>query len=467
MKRVIKLIVVGLLIFSFAVVFANSGPVYMTGLPSSGLLAVDKNSPIEVNKENLTFDFSSEEKHYAPLGIVTAEYEMVNPTNEDLTVQMAFPYIGNLGSTSNENIKIKVDNEEIPYEVYFGETVKSKKVSNDSVETEKDYFDFEEIIGTITNDVYMAENFTSDEIGKLYSIEVTPDSDEGVEIFVDLTFDHNKTKVFTRGFRGLSRDGEKTTIHGWCREQNTLDIFVLGEDINFTVEGYRSGNRSEKTSLYKHEIFETEKDVKTYLLETIKNNSYVSYDDISDTQLYNVFAKALDDQFTNNLGYCSEDELLTYGNIYRMITLFYKVEFPQNSVKTVSVSYQTDGSMDRRKTKEPIYTYDYILNPAENWNDFRNLNIKIIPPKESPYLVESSIELIKEGNIYTASIESLPEDDLTFTLYHKDKVTIMDTVEKEISNFLSYFFMFSPIILIFAFIIVIILIVTKVRKKNN
>jgi hypothetical protein len=246
-----------------------------------------------------------------------------------------------------------------------------------------------------------------------------------------------------------------------------LDIFVLGEDIIFTVEGYRSGNRSEKTSLYKHEIFETEKDVKTYLLETIKNNSYVSYDDISDTQLYNVFAKALDDQFTNNLGYCSEDELLTYGNIYRMITLFYKVEFPQNSVKTVSVSYQTDGSMDRRKTKEPIYTYDYILNPAKNWNDFRNLNIKIIPPEESPYLVESSIELIKEGNIYTASIESLPEDDLTFTLYHKDKVTIMDTVEKEISNFLSYFFMFSPIILIFAFIIVIILIVTKVRKKNN
>ena len=117
MKRVIRLIVVDLLIFSFTVVFANSGPVYMTGLPSSGVLAVDK--------ENLTFDFSGEEKHYAPIGIVTAEYEMVNPTNDYLTVQMAFPYIGNLGSASNENIKITVDNEELPYEVYLGETVKS------------------------------------------------------------------------------------------------------------------------------------------------------------------------------------------------------------------------------------------------------------------------------------------------------------------------------------------------------
>lgn len=467
MKRVIKLIVVGLLIFSFVVVFANSGPVYMTGLPSSGVLAVDKNSLIEVNKENLTFDFSGNEKHYAPLGIVTAEYEMVNPTNDDLTVQMAFPYIGNLESTSNENIKIRVDNEELPYEIYLGETVKNKNAFNNSDETEEDYFDFEEIIGTITNDIYIADNFTRDEIGKLYSIEVTPDSDEGVEIFVDLTFDNNKTKVFTRGFRGLSREGEKTTIHGWCREQSTLDIFVLGEDIDFTLEGYTSGNRSEKTSLYKHEIFETEKDIKTYMLETIKSNSYVSYDDISDIQLYNVFAKVLDDQFTNNLGYCSDDELLTYGNIYRMITLFYKVEFPKNSEKTVSVSYQTHGTMDRRKTKEPVYTYDYILNPAENWNGFRNLNIKIIPPDESPFVVESSIELNKEGNIYMASIESLPEDDLTFTLYHKDKVTIMDTVEKEISNFLGYFFMFSPFILNFIFIIVIIIIFTKVRKKNN
>lgn len=132
MKRVIRLIVVDLLIFSFTVVFANSGPVYMTGLPSSGVLAVDKNSPIEVNKENLTFDFSGEEKHYAPIGIVTAEYEMVNPTNDYLTVQMAFPYIGNLGSASNENIKITVDNEELPYEVYLGETVKSRNVSNNS-----------------------------------------------------------------------------------------------------------------------------------------------------------------------------------------------------------------------------------------------------------------------------------------------------------------------------------------------
>lgn len=467
MKRVIKLIVTGLLIFSCAFVFANSGPVYMTGLPSSGVIAVDKNTPIKVKKENLTFDFSGQEEHYAPIGIVTAKYEMVNPTTEDLSVQMAFPYIGNLGSSSNGNIKITVNNEELPYEIYLGETVKSKKVINNSDETEENYFDFVEIIGTITNDIYIAENFTENKVGKLYSIRVTPESDEGVEIFVDLTFDYNRTKVFTTGFRGLSRAGEKTIIHGWCREQNTLDIFVLGDDIDFTIEGYTDGTRNEKTSLYKYEISETDVDVKTYLLDNIRNNSYVSYNDISDIQLYNMFAKVLDEQFSNNLGYCSDDEVLTYGSINRMITLIYRVEFPQNSEKTVSVTYQTDGTMDRRKTKEPVYTYDYILNPAKNWNDFENLNIKIIPPKESPYVVESTIELSKEGNIYITSLDKLPEDDFSFTLYHKDKITMMDMFEKEISNAFGYFVVFSPFVIFFVLIIIVIFIFKRGININK
>lgn len=460
MRKIIKLIVVFLLIFSFAIALANSGPVYITGHPSMGVLAVDKNSPIEVKKENLIFDFSDDEEQYAPIGNVIAEYEMVNSTTEDLSVQMAFPYVGNIASASSDAIKITADNEELLYKVYLGEIVRHSH-SNDKEDTEENYFDFDEIVVTITDDIYAAQNFPEGEIGKLYSIEVTPENDEGVEIFVDLTFDNNKTNVFTTGFRGLDRTGEKTLIHGWCRETSTLDIYVLGDDIEFRIEGYTNGTRNEKTNLYKYKISESEEDIKTYLLQTIRNNSYVSYDNISDIQLYNLFAKVMDEQFSNNLGYCSDDELFSYGNSYRMITLVYTVNFPKNTEKTVSVNYKASGTMDRRRTKEPVYTYEYILNPAANWNDFKNLNIKIIPPESSPYVVESSIELNKEGNIYTASFESLPEDDLTFTLYHKDKVTMIDMFEKEISNVLGFLFVFAPFIMLLVFMIVIIVIFSK------
>lgn len=62
MKRLVKSIVIIFLIFSFTLVFANSGPVYWQGYPSSDIMTVQKNSPIQVKSERLTFDFSDEEQ---------------------------------------------------------------------------------------------------------------------------------------------------------------------------------------------------------------------------------------------------------------------------------------------------------------------------------------------------------------------------------------------------------------------
>lgn len=465
MKKAITIIAVALLVFPFNAVFANSGPVYMSSFPSSDVLAVDNNTPIEVNGEDLTFDFSAKEEHYSPIGMVTAEYKMANPTHEDLSVQMAFPFIENLGSISNDNIKITADNEELSYEIYLGGIIKRTNI-NGSEETDENYFNFEKIIETITDNSYKTNNFTEDELGKLYSIEVKPSSDKEVEIAVDLTFDYEKTKVFAGGFNGFSREGKTTKITSWCRKPIVLDIYVLGEDVDFSIAGYTDGTLKEKTDLYMYEIHEKEIDVRTFLLSYIKNNSYISYDNISDIQLYNVFAKGMDEQFSNNLGFCIADEVLTYGSISRMITLVYTVEFPKNSEKTVSVSYKTTGTMDRRDTKEPVYTYDYILNPAENWKDFKNLNIKIIPPADAPYIVDSSIELNKEDNIYTASLKSLPNDDFTFTLYHKDKITMMDKLEGKINRTFGYF---APVVMGFILILLVIIIIIKVkiRKKHK
>jgi len=89
MKKSIKITMI-LLIFSFSLVFANSGPVFWQGYPSSDIMTVDRNSPIEVKSENLIFDFSEESNDsYSIQANVTAEYEMTNPTDETQSVQMA------------------------------------------------------------------------------------------------------------------------------------------------------------------------------------------------------------------------------------------------------------------------------------------------------------------------------------------------------------------------------------------
>ncbi len=466
MKKLFKSIVVTLLISSFTIVFANSGPVYWKGYPSSDIMTVDKNSPIEINNEKLTFDFSDEDRDsFSVTAKVTAEYEMINPTNETQRVQMAFPFVERLDNINYDDIKITAAGKELPYEFYIGKAVDNYESSFE--ETKEKNFDFDEIINTISHDNYKANSFNADEIGKLYYIEIKPATDAGIEFAVDFSYDQEKTNILIKNFNSFNISDEKIRIASDCFEPQIAEVYVLGEDIDFNINGYTIGSSKEETNLFTYEIFEKEVDVKTYLLDYIKSYYRDNFEHISDIQLYNIYANALDRYFINNLGFCSEHDIFSESGHERIITLVYTVEFLPASEHKVSVSYLTRGTMDKRNTAKPQYLYDYILNPAENWNKFNNLNIKIITPPEAPYIVDSSIELNKEeGNIYTAALENLPEDDLSFTLYSREKVTMLDKIEGRVNRSFGYF---APIVIGIIVILVMILgiaIVSKLKRKR-
>lgn len=465
MKKSIKFII-ALLISSFSLVFANSAPTYWQGYPSSDIMTIDKNSPIEVKSENLIFDFSEgDNDSYSVQANVTAEYEMTNPTNEIHLVQMAFPFVERLNNINYDDIKIIADGKELPYEVYLGESV--DRSIKEFEENKRASFDFEKIVNTISNDAYKAKSFTADKIGKLYSFEIKPTTDEGIDFTVDFSYDYEKTNILIKNFNSFSRDDGKVRIASGCYEPQTAEIYVLGDDIDFNIKGYTIGSVKEETNSFTYEITEKEVDVKTYLLDYIKNYYGANYKHISDIQLYNLYAKELDKYFVNNLGFCSDHDIFAESYNERIITLVYTVEFLPNSDKMVSVSYKTNGTMDKRNTVKPMYLFDYILNPAENWNSFNNLNIKIITPQEAPYIIDSSIDLKKEeGNIYTAAFENLPEDDLSFILYPNEKVTLLDKIEGRVNRSFGYF---TPIVIGIAgifILIAVILIVNKIKRKR-
>lgn len=205
-------------------------------------------------------------------------------------------------------------------------------------------------------------------------------------------------------------------------------------------------------------------------MEYIKKNTNIkNMEMFSETQLYNVYAKALDTYFTS--GFSSENDLLDHETHQRILTLVYNVEFAPNSQRKVSVSYNTSGTMDRTQTIEPLYSFDYILNPARNWSDFKNLNIEIIPPQRAPHIVESNIEFTRgQDNTYTASLAQLPEDDLSFTLYAHEKITLLDKVQGSLNRGLGYpMYLAPPLIgaLIFIVLGIIIVMVVFKRKKND
>lgn len=470
MKRIIGNLIFVVVIFSFfAVAFANSGPVYWQGYPASDIMSIEKDSPIKVKGENLVFDFSDcENSDFTISGKVTAAYEMLNPTNVKQSVQMAFPFVGTIDSISWKDIVITADDSILPYEIYAGDVVENH--GNPRVDEREASFDFARIVSTITDEPYKAENFSEYEKGKLYTIDVKPAAGQRINFAVDFNFDYKKTNILTNGFNRYERKDEKTRIAAWCDESEALEIYVLGEAVDFNINGYTDGELSEKIDSFTYQISTQEVELRSYLMERIKRNSNVEdYSGISETQLYNLYAKALDKYFKKNMGCISVYDIMEQGRYKRIMTLVYTVEFPPDSEKEVSVSYRASGTMDKRETAKPLYTFDYILNPAENWSDFKNLNIKIIASPEAPYIVKSSIELVKgENNVYTAALADLPEEDLFFTLYEDEKITLLDKAAGNLNNWFGYFYPIVIVeILLIIGIIIVVVIVKHLRGKKR
>jgi len=276
MKKLVYIAMV-LFISSFSLVFANSGPVYWQGYPSSDIMTIDRNSPIEVKSENLIFDFSDgNNDSYSVQANVTAEYEMTNTTDETQSVQMAFPFVERLYDINHDNIKITADGKEIPYEVYTGNAVNS--YGNSFEENKEENFDFNEIVNTISNDIYDAKSFSADKIGKLYSIEIKPTTDKGIDFTVDFTYDQDKTNILTKNFNGFSLSDEKVRITSGCFDTQIAEIYVLGEDIDMDFNGYAIGASNEETDLFTYEITEKEVDVRTYLFDSMKSYSFIDFE---------------------------------------------------------------------------------------------------------------------------------------------------------------------------------------------
>jgi hypothetical protein len=377
---------------------------------------------------------------------------------------MAFPFIGRYNDNVTDDIVIAADDENISYNLYIGDIVQESEYP--FMEPENTDFNIDNILKSITDKKYAANNFKEDEVGKLYKFNVSSEDDK-TNFAVSFNFDHEKTKIIFNGYNRFERDDRYIRIGSSVVEDRAMEIFVIGEDIDFDFKGYTNGSLEEETDIFKYEIITEEKDVEAYLMDYM--NSYLGNHDsnISYISLYNLYAQSLDKYLDKNLGICSEEDVMSQIRAARIITLVYTVDFPENSKKDVSVSYNTKGTMDRRKTSEAQYTYDYILNPARNWKDFKNLNIKIITPEEAPYVINSSIELKKEdNNSYTAYLEKLPKEDFFFTIYPKEKVTLLDSVEGHLNRSFGYF---APIVIVFVILVFAIFVIGIIRvyKSKN
>ncbi|NLZ93096.1 MAG: hypothetical protein GX922_03635 [Firmicutes bacterium] len=454
-----------LILTLFMPVYANSGPVYWQGYPAAEMMSVEPDTPITVESEELVFDFSQQGHiSYALEGRVTATYQMFNPTDEAQIVQMAFPFVGTLARLNTDEIMIAAEQEKIPYELYLGEQFQQARFS--PAGEEKMAFAFSRIVDALTTQIYQAQNFADNEQGKLYFFTVTPTTEQEINFVLDFSFDPQQTKILTKGFNRYERDSAKTRIAAWCRQQTQLEVLVLCKDIEFESTAYTDGELGKQTKLYHEQKLVQTVKLKQYLLSFIQDKIPMQDKGLfAANQLYNLYAQFLDQIFTQNSGYCSENDLYAASNADRIMTLVYTVDFLPQEIKEVSISYQTVGTMDKRETTSPQYSYTYLLNPASHWKDFKNLNIKVITPQEAPYVINSSLELKQtEERVYTAKLPDLPNGDFSFTLFAKERITAADKIAGKVNRAFGYF---TPLLLGVLSLIMVIFLLVFIKKRKQ
>jgi hypothetical protein len=426
-------------------VWANAGPTYWHGYPLSEILVVDENCPVEVAEEKLLLDFSQGSKgDHTVRGQVMASYQMVNPTDDRLSVQMAFPFVNSIMGFSPEDVAITVDGNPVPFDLFLG----SQRV-NDGYRIEPDEvsFAFGNILETLNVRDYRPEAFAPDEKGTLYTVEVSPMSEQEINFAVEFTLEQDQTKVLINGFNRYGIQGSSVRIAAWCDRQETLEIFVLGDKPDFSFRGYIDGELTEETNLFSYEIITEEVGLKSYVLRKAKERLQPWPEGLTE-QLYNIYSEALDRQFANNRGFIEVYDFLSEDRRDRVMIMVYTVDFPANSERNVSVSYQGVGTMDRRETRQPVYSFQYLLNPAQHWGSFGNLEIEVITPEEAPYIIDSSIPLTQERvGYYTAKLDRLPEGDFLFSIYHKEKISPLEQVFRRLEALKYLAFFFAPFII--------------------
>ena len=399
---------------------ANSAQRYWSGTDSSGALVKDKNCPLVVDKELLTFDvqefpknyYNSTEEFLAYTGKVTAEYTFRNPADYAVTATLVFPF-GNLPlygeylyNSPTDKYTAASDTEK------YGVTVDGKSIEAAVRHTLKDRgtpFSLDMDMLKLT-DGYIADSFFRPDLPvwvQQYSVEgIDPENQAATAAFV-LCEDPSKTRVLWEEKSGMATLKDGIRISGWTKTGDTLTVYIFGEPPKDGIAWslYENGACEKKTDgniTLKHSEQMTFRD---FAFREYDNNSGISESDWYNAQV--AFLNAGSEEWRQG-GIYTEKSVFSLMRWYE-----YTLTLEPGQTLTNTVTAPLYPAIDAGYTPS-IYTYNYLLSPAKTWAQFGELKIVVNTPYYMTENNQGSFSKTEKG--YELTLPGLPEKELTFTL---------------------------------------------------
>lgn len=448
---------------------ANSAIWIWEGEENSGSMVTGEGCPVVVEKELLTFDIQSfpmkelrkGNKDYS--ASVTAEYSLYNPSEEEITMELIFPfgerpsyyYEWAMVNAPDVPYSITAGGEELPYTIRHIATVGHTPVVS--------YDSFSKISNSYWEDAF----FRPDLPVTIYTYELV-DTDKGPLALDDLGYFGFEMPELPEGTRiafpdmenfGTDFDSE-TCYFAKCvygpelssnGSKDSLKIYFLGETPGEPLQPVAFKNWNSE-----HHYFSDPYAPDSYLGEvTVESTTLIELADslnppecgYSSLDWYNgLVAKMIADGERNpggiltlNKAFCLEgyvdewrygEDRIPHLDFYGLSEYDWEFFPPPLEERMMScyVYSLTIGPGEKllHRVTAPLYPsivdnigtrdfqYLYILSAAKSWADFSNLEIEI----HTPFLLGySSLQnFTKETWGYRFTSDKLPEGDLYFTL---------------------------------------------------
>lgn len=428
MKRIVATMILIVLLVAFALpVYANSAPTDWAGIDSVGAVVLDKDCPIEVTKEVLTFDiaelpesyYDSAEDFLAYSANLTAEYTFYNPTDSEITATLVFP----LGATPDyaSIYDEKTDSYDVKYDLdKYDVTVDGAIVEKNIRYTLEDYeFDVDKSIAKL-RDSYTSHGFYSPDMTVTRYTYVIEDFNDRKYSNATVAFDwdggNGETRLFFPGYHGYYiQNNGNVRYSAWANNSKLITVYAIGQPFKAMPEWkfYENGSASNKDIIKSGSggVRLLSTDIMTF--EVFALNGWSEDSGVSRVDWYNAVVDSFDnsgeleynfiDQYFEDFDYMEE----------LMYWYEYKITIPPRSSAINTVSAPIYPAIDL-SYNPGLYNYKYLLSPASKWADFKEIEININTPF---YIIESNIgEFIKSESGYTYRQNGLPSGDLEFSL---------------------------------------------------
>ncbi len=428
--------------------FANSGPMTIDESSVNGIYSLS-DSPAEVTREELTFNFSNQDLLYTPTCSVTADYHLYNPTDEPLTVQVGFPLTSSFKALESRS-HIEYNQQTIHPDIQ----VRPQLSTVDS--------SFDEIIRAFNHQSNTYDALQSKSIER-YEIQTDLDQLADGESITIYVHSPQIDSILSKGSRS-SGFQDDTFFFSYDQYSRHHYFYVIGGPTDNLTFEYTQHNKivDHASSIdYVHSPV-TLDDFTADLLSEIDHPR-----PFSDKDLVNLAFDSFDYYRRSKAGELifNLDEIMLSPYQWYLMMYTYHIELEPHSENNMVISYDMNGLMDQSETQYPLYTYEYYLDPASHWSDFNDLTIKIIPPDESPYITNSNITFNQNESYYEAHFDNIPDEKLTFTL--NKEATPSHYNQQSSYGLLIILYIVMRVAIILIPILAIILIMRHLIKRKN